>query len=88
MPSPYILKTRASRETDVSFVTKTRNRRTYMPQALSSFLVSVGTIIAVVLFIPFVESLIRLLRRASQTKSSGIPAVQGEASKVYSREVA
>jgi len=59
-----------------------------MPEALSSFLVSVAIIIAVVLFIPLVESLVKLLRRSPQTPSSGTPAVEGERAKVYSREVA
>lgn len=56
-----------------------------MPEALRSFLVSVGVIVAVVLFIPFIESLVRLLRRGPQTRR---PELQGEAAKVYSREVA
>jgi hypothetical protein len=56
-----------------------------MPEALSSFLVSVGVIIAVVLFIPCVESLVRWLRRSPQNQGT---ALQGEAAKVYSREVA
>jgi len=59
-----------------------------MPEALSSFLVCVGIIIAVVLFIPFVESLVKLLRRGAHTPASTIPAAEGEAAKVYSREVA
>ncbi len=56
-----------------------------MPQALSSFLVSVGVIVAVVLFIPFVESVMKLMRRVPQDQN---PNLQGEAAKVFSREVA
>lgn len=56
-----------------------------MPEALSSFLVCVGIIIAVVLFIPCIESLVRLLRRSPQGESTNL---RGEAAKVYSREVA
>jgi hypothetical protein len=56
-----------------------------MPQALSSFLVSVSVIIAVVLFIPCIELFMRLLRRGPQGQGTDL---QGEAAKVYSREVA
>lgn len=56
-----------------------------MPEALSSFLVSVSIIIAVVLFIPCIESLVRLVRRSSRVEGSNL---QGEASKVFSREIA
>ncbi len=56
-----------------------------MPEALSSFLVSVGVIVAVVLFIPCVESVVRLLRRSPHDEG---PDLQSEEAEVYSREVA
>lgn len=56
-----------------------------MPESLSSFLVSVSIILAVVLFVPCIESIVRLVRRKPRGFNSD---VQGEAAKVYSREVA
>ncbi len=44
-----------------------------MPQGLSSFLVSVGIIIAIVLFIPAIESIIWLLRRRSTECDASSP---------------
>ena len=54
-----------------------------MPEALSSFLLSVSIILAIVLFVPCIESLVRVLRRGSQKGS----LLQGEAAKVFSRDV-
>ena len=56
-----------------------------MPESLSSFLVSVAVIVAVILCIPFIESVATLFRRKPQR---GPSELQGEAAKVFSREVA
>jgi len=56
-----------------------------MPQSLSSFLVSVGVIVAVVLFFPLVESVVRLLRPRPQIERTEL---QDDPGKVYSRKVA
>lgn len=56
-----------------------------MPEALSSFLLSVSVILSVVLFIPCVESVVRLIRRDSR---ANVSRANREADKVFSRKVA
>lgn len=65
-----------------------------MPEALSSFLLSVFVIVAVAFFIPCIESLVRLLRRDAPpsnpyTQSAAQPKpAQPKRAKSYRREAA
>jgi hypothetical protein len=63
-----------------------------MPEALSSFLVSVSVIVAAAFFIPCIESLVRILRRNAQHSSSRpripVAAAQPKPAKSYRREAA
>jgi hypothetical protein len=56
-----------------------------MPEALSSFLVSVSLILVVALFVPCIESLAKFLRRGAKRRNH---ATQGEPVWSYSREIA
>ena len=56
-----------------------------MPEALSSFLVSVSIILVIALFVPCIESLAKFLRRSAQRRNN---ATQGEPVKAYSRKIA
>ncbi len=56
-----------------------------MPQALSSFLISVGIILFLALFVPCIESLARFLRRTVPRRESTLPQ---EPTATYSREIA
>jgi hypothetical protein len=58
-----------------------------MPEALSSFLVSVSIILAMALFIPCIESIAKLLRRNADSQKQAAMS-KGESGKGYSREVA
>jgi hypothetical protein len=55
-----------------------------MSESLSSFLITVSLIVALALFVPCIEALVRLARRAAKP----VIAPSGEAAPGYSREVA
>ena len=56
-----------------------------MPEALSSFLISVSCIIATAMLVPCIESIAKLLRRNAPRPAT---ILQAESAKVYSREIA
>ena len=56
-----------------------------MPEALSSFLISVSCIIAIALLIPCIESIAKLMRRSTQRTGN---TVQTEPAEAYSRKAA
>lgn len=56
-----------------------------MPEALSSFLISVSCILAIALLIPCIESVTKLMRRSAQQPEK---PVEAETVKAYSRKVA
>lgn len=56
-----------------------------MPEALSSFLISVGVIVGMALVIPCIESFVKLLRRAAPRRGTATGAEPVEA---YSRKPA
>ena len=56
-----------------------------MPQSQSSFLISVSIILVLALFVPCIESVIRLVRRASLRRES---TLQRDRAKTYSSEIA
>ena len=55
-----------------------------MPQALSSFLISVSCIVATALLVPCIESIAKLRRRSMPPNDP----LKGDQVKVYSREIA
>jgi hypothetical protein len=57
-------------------------------QAGDSFLVSVSVILAVALFVPCIESIVRFVRRSNQTEVEPVAAAQPKPSKSFSREAA
>ncbi len=56
-----------------------------MPEALSSFLVSVSCILAIAMLVPCIESIAKLLRRGAQQRTN---LAQREPVEAYSREIA
>lgn len=56
-----------------------------MPEAMKSFLISVGGIVALAMFVPCIESVLKLLRRNQQTEEQAEVAQSKSSSKWYSR---
>jgi hypothetical protein len=59
-----------------------------MPDELKSFLVSVSIILAVALFVPCIESVVRLVRRNNRVVSDTLVAPEPKPSKRFTREAA
>jgi hypothetical protein len=59
-----------------------------MPDELKSFLVSVSIILAVALFVPCIESVVRLVRRNNRVDAEALTAAEPKPAKSFTREAA